>query len=206
MYVWGSRSGAIQPQVSEQHLAGEHRQLAGQGNCRDLGAAPCPDPVEEGTQRSGSAGHGPGSLDQYGAGVSAADLGDAEAARRWLVAGLPDSRIETEVADELLGSWETLDVTDGRQKRQSDREVDAGDRHQATDVVSPGGNFSAGPIRGGELLGQEVEEAQARAEQLPFVVRERAALQPGPASDPEEIGGRAAGDQVAVQDGVDMVL
>jgi hypothetical protein len=52
---------------------------------------------------------GPTGLDQHAASVSTRLLGNPPVVRRsW--SGLPDARVQTEIADQLLGTGKTLDI------------------------------------------------------------------------------------------------
>jgi len=95
-------------------------------------AAPGPDPDEEGVQRSGRLGGRPGGLDQHRPGVTAPDFADPPVMGS-TEARLADARVEPEVAHQLLWALEPADVADRRHQPGRHRQIDAGDREQASD-------------------------------------------------------------------------
>ena len=98
----------------------------------DLVAAAGADADEEGVQWPRGLRRRPGGLHQHRPGVAAPDLADPP-----VMGGaetrLTHARIETEVAHQLLGVLEAVDVADRRHEPRRDGEIDAGDRHRPLD-------------------------------------------------------------------------
>jgi hypothetical protein len=110
-----------------------------------------------------------------------------------VAAGLPDPRVETEIADQPLGGGEPTEVADRGDDRQRHGGVHARDGHEPADL----GAFQADPaelsVDDAQFLAVEVELAQQRPDRLLLVSREVLGGQPRPALVAEQVGGRAAG-------------
>jgi hypothetical protein len=116
------------------------------------------------------------------------------------------TRVQTEVADQLLRAAKATEVTDGGDDRQRHGRVDAGDRHQPLDVVASQRDTAELGIDDPQLLAVEVQLAQQRRDGLALIGRQRLLGQPAPALVAEQVSGGAARDQVAAQDRLDLVL
>ena len=95
-----------------------------------LVAAAGADADEEGVQRPRGLRRRPGGLDEHRPSVAAADLADPPMMGS-TETGLADTRVETEIAHQLLWAREAGDVADRRHQSRRHRQIDAGDRHQA---------------------------------------------------------------------------
>ena len=122
------------------------------------------------------------------------------------VSGLADAGVEADVADELAGCREALDAPDSGHHRRGGGGIDARDRDQASHVL--GGEHALGDraIDHRELIGEEVDLAQAAIERVAFIDWQHQRRHPPPASPAEEIADLRARDQVARQDRGDLVL
>ena len=49
----------------------------------------------------------------------------------WPRSGLPDARVQPEIADQLLGFGKALDIADRGDQRERHDHINAGDGHQA---------------------------------------------------------------------------
>jgi hypothetical protein len=98
------------------------------------------------------------------------------------------------------------EVADRGDDRQRDGRVDAGDRHQPLDLGAGQRDAAELGVDDPQLLAVEVQLAQQRRDRLALVDRQGLLGQPAPALVTEQVGGRAARDQVAVQDRLDLVL
>src|SRR5437867_9761586 len=103
----------------------EDSELARAGGDRDLRPAACSNAFVEAAHRPGHARPAPGGLGEHVSDLGCALFGDPSAAR-WIVAGLADARIEAEVADQMRGAGEAVDVADVGEEGGGDDEVDAG--------------------------------------------------------------------------------
>lgn len=147
----------------------------------------------------------PGGLDEHAAGVGAALLGDP-AVRGGLIAGLLDAWIEAHIAHQLVGRGESREVADGGGDRHRDVDVDAGDRHQPPGVLAAQRDTGELGVDELELLAVEVELAQQRPDGLALVGGQLLLGQPALALEAEQVGGRAARHEVAMQDRLHLVL
>jgi hypothetical protein len=123
-----------------------------------------------------------------------------------LVARLADARVETEVADQVARAREAVDLADRGDQRERDRTVDAGDREQTLDLLACESDLGEFALDKRELLAGDVEAAQRGTDGDLLVGRQRLLGEPGPALLAEEVGGGAAGEQVAVQNRLHLVL
>ena len=114
----------------------DHCELAGSRDGGDMLTAAGTDPKEKSAQRTWRSRSGPGGLDEHAARMSAALLGNPSVIS-WSRSGLSDARVETEVADELLGSVETTRLADRRHDGKRHDHIDARDCHQPLDPVVP---------------------------------------------------------------------
>jgi len=117
---------------SRQQMPAEHSELASHGYRGDLMSAPGADSHEKSMQWTGRFGRCPGGLDQHRARVATANLADATVMGN-SESRLPHPRVQPEIAHQLLWAVEPADIADRRHNRGSDRQVDAGDRHQSLD-------------------------------------------------------------------------
>ncbi|ESY30770.1 hypothetical protein X747_31995 [Mesorhizobium sp. LNJC384A00] len=111
-------------------------------------------------------------------------LGDAKT-------GLPDARIEAEVAHQLLRFAEPVDIPDRRNDPGGHDGIDAGDRLKPTDpgiVNRIPGDIT---IKVYQILSQAIDLTDTSGDRGPFVVRKPPPLKPGAAAIVEQIGMRA---------------
>jgi hypothetical protein len=111
-------------------------------------------------------------------------------------AGLPDPRVETEVADQLLRAREAADVADRRDQACRDRDVDPGDGQQAPHGRIVDGGLCDLVVQHGEVLAEAVELAQVPLDRGPLVVRKDLTCEPGSPRPIEQLGVRARRDQM----------
>src|SRR4051812_17961223 len=98
------------------------------------------------------------------------------------------------------------EVADGGCDRHRDRHVDAGDRHQPPRVRAAQRDPRQLGVDQPQLVAVEVQLAQQRRDRAARVGRQLLLGQPGPALAPEQVGGRAARHEVAMQDRLHLVL
>lgn len=125
--------GGAQPGVVfavPEQVPDDDRELARDRNRGDVVTAPTGDALIKCSQRSRPAHRLPGGLDQHGARMRAALLGDPTVPRS-IFAGLMHARVQAEIGDQLVGACEALDRPDRSQHADGDHHVDAGDGHQA---------------------------------------------------------------------------
>ena len=123
-----------------------------------------------------------------------------------LKAGLPHSRVQPKVADQLLGRGEARDVTDGGEQADRHDAVHARDRQQPLELLVLKNGFAQQPVDRFEVLAQPVELAQALLDCQTFVHGKRLLGQPHAPLAAEEISCWALRDQVCGQYRVDLVL
>lgn len=143
----------------DQQVLAEHGEFARGGHRGDLVTAPGTHPHEEGVQRSWRLGGGPGSLDQHRSGVTAARLADAP------VLGEPETRlthtrIEHEVARQLLRIGEATHISGRGGEPDGHRHVDAGDGEQAAHHRTVERRLADRPVEDGEIVARNIEFAQ----------------------------------------------
>lgn len=103
--------------------------------------------------------------------------------------------------DELVGSREASDITDHSHDGQCGDQPNAGDGHE---IAHPGvlqGGIGQRAFHDLDLSLERGQEVKGAQHVLAFFWRQRRLAQPLPASLAEEVGDRA-GEQVAVEDGV----
>ena len=122
------------------------------------------------------------------------------------VPGLADLRVQPEVGDQLAPVREPADVTDRRQKRDRDDQVDARNGHQPTRLGPVERVVRDRPIDQRDLAVEEVDLAQAAVERLALLDRQLKLGQPRAALLAEQITRLGAALQAAHQDRVDLVL
>jgi len=186
-------------------MPAQHRQLASGGHHRDLEPPPRPDSLIERPQRPGRLARHPGGLDQHAAGIGPALLRDVAVHRRE-VAGLADLRVEAEVADQLVGRGEPAEVSDRRDDGNGDRHVDAGDGHQPAHVGLLQGHLGQFRVEEAELFAFEVQLAQQRLHCAALVGGQGLGGQPTAPFPAEQVGRRAAWQEVPGQDRLHLVL
>jgi hypothetical protein len=130
--------------------------------------------------------------------VRGTGLGDPAVAGG-LAAGLPDPRVEPEVADQPVRRPEPDEVTDRRHDRQRDRRVDSGDGHQPQHFRPFQGSPAQVSVDQPEFTGVEVQLPPQGAGGVPLVRRQILPREPVTALDPEQVRGRAARHQVAAK-------
>src|SRR5690349_20777303 len=113
-------------------MPGQNRQLAGDRHRGDLMSSLRPNADEESMQRPRRLGRRPRRLDQHCARMAASYLADAPMVSD-AQARLAHTRIEPEVAHELPGMVEPVDVADGGHDAGRHRQIDAGDRYEPLD-------------------------------------------------------------------------
>jgi hypothetical protein len=74
-------------------------------------------------------------------------------------AGLPHSRVQADVADQLLGIRETAHVADRCDQAGGDDQVDAGDSEQPLDCRVLNGRLRDLSVEGTEILAQPIKFA-----------------------------------------------
>jgi hypothetical protein len=122
-----------------------------------------------------------------------------------LAAGLAHPGVEAEIADQPLRGREATEVADRGHDRQRHGGVHPGDGHEPADLGTLQPDPAEFGVHDAKLLAVEVELAQQRPDRLVLVWWELLGGQPHPALVPEQIRGRAATDEVAVQDRLDLV-
>jgi hypothetical protein len=173
--------------AAAEHLPGDHDELAGDRDCRDVAAASARDRLGEDTQRPVAAGRVPGGLDEQVAHLARALFRDPPVPGR-LGAGLAHARVEADVADQMRGGREATDLADRTDQRRRGHEVDAGKRHQPLHLLGGECELGKRPIDHGDLGGQEVDLAQARLDRLALDRQAKPAQRAS--SDPEHRRGR----------------
>ena len=123
-----------------------------------------------------------------------------------LVAGLAHARVEPEVADEPARAREALDLADRGDERERDRAVDAGDRQQPLHGGRGEADLGQLAVDESELLTGDVEPPQRRGDGDLLIDGQWLPGQPSTALLAEQVGGRAARQQVAMQDRLHLVL
>src|SRR5918997_2542703 len=108
----------------------EHGELAGDGNDRDLAAAPNTDALVEGAHRAGGADGNNGGLGEHLTELRGALLGDPTMMRR-AGARLADLGVKAEVADQLARIGKPAYVADGGDERRRGHQAHSGDGHEA---------------------------------------------------------------------------
>jgi hypothetical protein len=106
----------------------QDHELAGDGDDRDLLSASGADALVESAHRPRRAHRYECCFGEHRAGLAGALLGDAPVPR-FLAPGLPDARIETEIADELAWTLEAIDVPNRCHERRSGHQAHAGHGH-----------------------------------------------------------------------------
>ena len=187
-----------------QHVPDEDRQLARRCDGGDGLAALDADAMEESAQRTWARGDRPRRLDEHAAGVAAPLMRDVPVVRR-MVAGLVHRWVQPEVADELLGTGEPIDVADGCQHAGGYDGVDAADGHQAFDVRIGECSLRQVPVDDGQF-GRKAREFVVMTQRHPHLVRrQRQRLEPRSASFAEDPA-RLLRDQVGMKNRLDAVL
>jgi len=91
--------------------------------------------------------------------------------------GLPHTRVQPEIADQLLAAGEAFDIADRRHQRAPHDHIDAGDRHQAV-------HFLVGERRSGDhpkIVAKPVELAQVTLHGQTLVAGQDLLRKPGTA-------------------------
>ena len=132
-------------------------------------------------------------------------LGDLAVAGRQ-AAGLLDPWVQPEIADQLLRTTEAAKVADRGDQRQRDGRVHAGDGHQPQHLFALQSSAPQGGVDDPQLLVVKVDLAQQGVDRELLVGGQVLIGQPAAALDPEQVGCRAAWDQVAVKDRLHLVL
>ncbi len=154
---------------------------------------------------TGRLGRGPGRLNQHGTRVTAADLADT-AVMGGSESRLPHSRVQPEIAYQLLRAVEPADVADRRHDAGGDRQVDVGDRHQSVDRGILDCVLRDLAVEQGQVFCQPVKLTDVPIDGGALIVWQLLSSQPGPAASVEQIGMRALRDQMRVQDRMHLVL
>jgi hypothetical protein len=108
-------------------------------------------------------------------------FGDAAVIGRF-VAGLPDPRIEPEVAHEFFRRREPMDVADGRQYAHRHGGVHASNRHQPLDSGLLERLLGEALVHVGEFGAKAVEFSGMAKDDASLVLGERLSLQPSPST------------------------
>jgi hypothetical protein len=114
-------------------------------------------------------------------------------------------RVEAQIAHQPLWRREPTEVADRSDDRQRHGGVHPGDGQQPADLGALEGDPAELGVDDPQFLAVEVELAQQRLHGLLLVWWEVLGGQPRPALVAEQIRGRAATDEVAVQDRLDLV-
>jgi hypothetical protein len=122
------------------------------------------------------------------------------------LAGLPDARVDPEIADQLLGGREAVDVPDRGDQGRGGRDVDPGDRHQPFDLGALEGLLGELAVDVRDLGGEEIDLAQARLDGVALVAGEFELGEPPAAAFTEQVTHRRAAFQVVHEHGGDLVL
>lgn len=171
--------------LAAQEVPGDHRQLSGDGDDRDVPAAPGGDPLGEGVQWTGRSGGDPGRLDEDLTGDRGTLLADPAVAGR-VLARLVHPRIEAEICDQPAGRPEAVDVTDDGDERGGGRPAYARQAHQPTHLPETDSDtrLVTGPRRdiGEQTLRKEIEAGtldREHCEEQPAVPDDVLMLEPG---------------------------
>lgn len=181
------------------------RQLARDGNGCNLGPATGADAQKKGAERSRSLGRGPGGFDQHSAGVGTSALADAPMLGK-PETGLPDTRVQTDIADEFLGIGKSPYIADRRNQAGSNNEVDAGDREQSLNGWIANRRLCDLALENRQILAQPIELTQMSFDCRGFVIGDHLSRKPDPAQPPKQIGMRTWRDQMSMQDRVHLIL
>src|SRR6516225_1310323 len=100
----------------------EDSKLACRRDGSDVLPAPALHAQKETAQRARAARRDPARLDQHAARVPAALLGDPPMIG-WPRSGLPDARVQPEIADQLLRFGKALDIADRGDQRERDDHI-----------------------------------------------------------------------------------
>jgi hypothetical protein len=114
--------------------------------------------------------------------------------------------VESEIADEVPRRGESADVTDDRHERSRGGNTDSWNGHESLDVVGVKGVDRDISIDKRDLSIQEVDLSQAGIDRLAFIDRELQLRQPHASLSAEQIRGRGAALEVALQNRMDLVL
>jgi len=125
---------------------------------------------------------------------------------RLLRAGLAHLRVEAEVADQLAGCLEAADFADRRDQRAGSNAADPRQGHQAAHLLAGEHLERDRLLEPADLLGEEVDLAQAARDRLLLVVGQVLPGEPAAAGDTEEVAHRRPLLQVADQRCVHLIL
>ncbi len=114
--------------------------------------------------------------------------------------GLTNTRVQPDIAHELLRRGKAADIADGRDKPCRDREVDPGDCDQSLDRRIADCALRHLPVEHVQILREPVEFADVPIDRRLFVDRQRLPRQPVPTAPVEQVGMRTTRNQVRVQD------
>ncbi len=180
-------------------------QLASHRHGGDLVATPSPNADEERMQRSRRLRGSPGSLNQHRARMAASDLANA-AVLGETKPGLANTRVQPDIAHELLRRGEAADIADRSDEPRRDRDVDPGDGDQSLDRRIADCALGHLPVEHLQIIREPVELPEVPVNRRLLVGRKRLTGKPVPAAPVEQVGVRAARDQMGVKDRVHLVL
>lgn len=140
-------------------MPGQHGDPASCGDNSDLGSAASSDPLVECTQGAWCLYRCPRRFDYHPSSVRASLFGNRPIRGR-LDPGLPDTRIETEVPNQLGRGRKALNIPDGSDEREGDHGVDARDRDEATDLRVFERRAGQDSLDRGELPSDELKLAE----------------------------------------------
>jgi hypothetical protein len=183
----------------------DHSQFARCGNSSDLQAATCTDSLEKSAQRSRRFRRCPGGLDQHRPRVRASAFADMPMLSR-LQAGLIHTRVQPEIAHELLGRAKARDIADCSQQPDGHRCVHPCDRQKLVDARIFKHRFAEQAINGGEILTQAIQLAQPLLHAQALIHWQRLFSEPSASLSAEQIGRGTPGPQVRSQHRVNLVL
>ncbi len=181
------------------------RELPCGGHRGDLHAAPTPDAQEERAQRPGGFRRCPRCLHEHCTSVRASYFANAAVLGR-LLARLAHAQVQTEVTHELLRRGEPTDFANGREQPDGNCRVDTCDCEQALQVRIVKDLRAKRTINNGKILGQAIQLMQPLFNTNPFIQRQGLLRQPDPSLLAEGICRRATWDQVAGENGMNLVL
>jgi hypothetical protein len=125
---------------------------------------------------------------------------------RRAAAGLPHTRVQAEIPDQMPGGREAADVADHRDQRRRRDDVDPGNRHQSSHVAVADDLLGDHAIDLSELAPEELQLPQPRFERQALIDGQKLCAHPRLPLAAERIGGRVGALEVPVQHRRDLIL